>query len=141
MTRFHREDRGSVTFWVLGLTISIVAFGGVALDFWRALAVQRAVAAIADAGVAAAASGIDEIHYRTTGEVKLDEDRAVLLGTASVESQETVVSSVLFDVAPNGARVDIVVVAEIDSGFVAFFAEDGRLEIRATASAEPRLIP
>lgn len=135
------HERGSVTLWVLGLTILLMAFGGLALDFWRALAVQRELAAVADAGVAAAASGIDELHYRTTGEIRLSEDRAVSLGEASVFSQGSDISSYMFTVAPDGSRVDVVVIAEIESGFVAFFAEDGRLEITASSSAEPRLIP
>ncbi len=135
------RERGSVTLWVLGLTILLLAFGGLALDFWRALAVQREVAAVADAGVAAAASGIDELHYRSTGEIRLSEDRAVSLGAASVDSQGADLTSYVFSVAPDGSRVDVVVIAEIDSGFVAFFAEDGRLEIRASSSAEPWLIP
>ena len=49
-------ERGSVTFWVLGLTVAILGFGGIALDFWRAIAVQREIAAIADAATVAAAS-------------------------------------------------------------------------------------
>ncbi len=134
-------ERGSVTFWVLGLTILLLAFGGLALDFWRALAVQREVAAVADAGVAAAASGIDELHYRSTGEIRLSGDRAVSLGAASIDGQGADVTSYVFTVAADGSRVDVVVTAEIESGFVAFFADDGRLEIRASSSAEPRLIP
>lgn len=137
-----RDDRGSVTFWVLGLSILILMFGGLALDFWRVLAVQRQAGSIADAAVAAAASGIDEEHYRLTGEVLLDPSRAVELGALSVASQGVEVVSAVFNVALDGTAVNVEVVDEIEGGFVAFFTgDDGRLTVRVTSSAEPVLVP
>ncbi len=136
------DDRGSVTFWVLGLSILILAFGGLALDFWRVLAVQSQAGSIADAAVAAAASGLDEEHYRLTGEVLLDPDRAIELGSQSVASQDAEVVSAIFEVAPDGSAVSVEVVDEIEGGFVAFFTgDDGRLTVRVTSSAEPVLLP
>jgi hypothetical protein len=43
-----RSDRGSVTIWVLGLSMLLLTFGGLALDYWRALALQRELASVAD---------------------------------------------------------------------------------------------
>lgn len=135
-------DRGSVTFWVLGLSILLLVFGGLALDFWRVLAVQRQAGSIADAAVTAAASGLDEEHYRLTGEVLLDPSRAIELGSLSIASQEVAVVSAVFDVAPDGSAVTVEVVDEIHGGFVAFFTgDDGRLTVRVTSSAEPILVP
>jgi len=137
-----RDDRGSITFWVLGLTILILGFGGLALDFWRVLSVQRQAGAIADAAVVAAASGVDEEHYRLTGEIVLDPDRAIELGSLSVASQDAGVESALFDVASDGSRVGVEVIDEIEGGFVAFFTgDDGRLTVRVTSSAEPVMVP
>jgi hypothetical protein len=137
-----RNDRGSITFWVLGLTILILGFGGLALDFWRVLSVQRQAGAIADAAVVAAASGVDEEEYRLTGEIVLDPDRAIELGSLSVSSQDADVVSALFDVAADGSSVGVEVIDEIEGGFVAFFTgDDGVLTVRVTASAEPRLVP
>jgi uncharacterized membrane protein len=62
-----RSDRGSVTIWVLGLSMLLLTFGGLALDYWRALALQRELASVADSAAIAAASGIDEEVYRATG--------------------------------------------------------------------------
>ena len=137
-----RGDRGSITFWVLGLTILILGFGGLALDFWRVLSVQRQAGAIADAAVVAAASGVDEEHYRLTGEIVLDPDRAIELGSLSVASQDADVVSAVFDVAADGSSVAVEVIDEIEGGFVAFFTgDDGILTVRVTSSAEPRLVP
>lgn len=136
------DDRGSVTFWVLGLSILILTLGGLALDFWRVLAVQRQAGSIADAAVAAAASGLDEELYRLTGEVLLDPDRAIELGSLSVASQDVAVVSAIFEVAPDGSAVSVEIVDEIEGGFVAFFTgDDGRLTVRVTSSAEPVLVP
>lgn len=136
------DDRGSVTFWVLGLSIMILVFGGLALDFWRVLAVQRQAGSIADAAVTAAASGLDEEHYRLTGEVLLDPSRAIELGAASVASQDVEVISAVFEVAADGSAVSVEVIDEIEGGFVAFFTgDDGTLAVRVTSSAEPVLVP
>jgi hypothetical protein len=127
---------------VLGLTVVIIGFGGVALDFWRALSTQREVAAIADAATVAAASGIDELHYRTTGEVMLDADRARALGARSIALQDEVLDSAVFSILPDGSAVELTVLASIDAGFIGFFTgDDGRLKVRATSRAAPRLIP
>lgn len=137
-----RGEKGSVTLWVLGLSIVIVGFGGVALDFWRALATQREIAAIADAASVAAASGIDEAHYRATGEVVLDPVRSRSLGLTSIGSQGEELEEVSFAVAAGGGRVEVTVTDSVSAGFVGFFAgDDGRLVVRATSTALPRLVP
>jgi uncharacterized membrane protein len=136
------NDRGSVTLWVLALALAMVAFGGLALDLWRVLAVQREAGAVADAAAVAAASGIDEIHYRMTGEIVLDPERAASLGLTSLSHQDAdlVEASVLVD--PSGASVEVSVTAEIEGGFVAFFTgDDGVLRLTASAVAEPLLVP
>lgn len=135
-------ERGSVTFWVLGLTVAILGFGGIALDFWRAIAVQREIAAIADAATVAAASGIDEAHYRATGELVLSPERAVRLGEISVASQSADLDSVELSISPDGSEVSIEVVARVEGIFIGMFTGDGGwLDVRVTSSASPVLIP
>ncbi|HEY5890635.1 MAG TPA: pilus assembly protein TadG-related protein [Acidimicrobiia bacterium] len=136
------KERGSVTLWILGLTVVILGFGGVALDFWRALAMQRALAAIADAATVAAASGIDELHYRNTGEVILDPYRARTLGAQSIASQNESLDSAVFDVSADGTEIELTVIDSIEAGFIRFFTgDDGRLVVRATSRASPILAP
>lgn len=137
-----REEKGSITLWVLGLSILILGFGGIALDFWRALAVQRQVAAVADSAAIAAASGIDEAYYRTTGEVRLDQTRAVSLGQGSIGSQSLDPVSVQISVAPDGSQVDVEILDNVSVGLLGFFIrDDDDLMVRGTASAVPRLVP
>lgn len=135
------RERGSVTIWILGLSFVILGFGGIALDFWRALATQRELAAIADAATVAAASGIDEEVYRSTGAVALDPDRALLLGTRSLASQGAELDQVDFVVASDGSQVALTITGSVDGWFVGMFTEEGELTVRAVSVASPRLIP
>lgn len=136
------DDRGSVTIWMLGLCFVLLAFGGLALDFWRGLALQRELAAIADSAAIAAASGIDEEHYRSTGEVVLHPDRARALAFASIgfQSVEPEEESVVLDAS--GTSVTVQVAASLDLGLLALLVDDSEpLLVRASASATPELIP
>lgn len=136
------DDRGSVTIWMLGLCFVLLAFGGLALDFWRGLALQRELAAIADSAAIAAASGIDEERYRSTGEVVLHPDRARALAIASIgfQSVEPDEELVVFDAS--GTSVTVQVAASLELGLLALLIDDSEpLLVRASASATPELVP
>ena len=66
------SERGSITFWLLGLSLMLIAVGGIGLDLWRALEVRRDLSGMADAAAAAAVSAIDVAHWRATGDLRLD---------------------------------------------------------------------
>lgn len=137
-----RSDRGSVTIWVLGLSVLLLLFGGLALDFWRALAVQRELAAVADSAVVAAASGIDEVAYRESGIVVLDPVRAADFANQSIASQAVELVETSTAVATDGLSVEVSVAAELELGLLGVFVDQTEpLLIRATAFAEPRLVP
>jgi len=136
------SDRGSITIWMLGLSVLLLLFGGLSIDFWRALALQRELAAIADSAAIAAASGIDEEHYRSTGEVILDPARAQALGVASMAAQD--LDPVSFDVntGSDGLSVDVVVIDAVELGLLGLFVDQTEpLTVRAEATASPRLLP
>ncbi len=136
------SDRGSVTLWTLGLSIMLLGFGGLAVDFWRALALQRELAAVADSMVVAAASGVDEDHYRATGEVVIDPSRAVALGNAYVEAQDVVLTGSLVTTAADASEVTVMVEGQLELGLIGIFVDDTEpLRVRATAVAEPVLVP
>ena len=137
-----KGDRGSVTLWMLGLSLLLLLFGGVAIDFWRALALQRELAAIADSASVAAASGVDEIHYRSTGEVVLDPNRAETLASVTIGLQEVVLVSNEVDTAADGSSVTVRLEAEIDLGLLGFFVDQTEpLLIGASATATPVVVP
>ncbi len=134
------SDRGSVTIWVLGLSMLLLVFGGLALDYWRALALQRELAAVADSAAIAAASGIDEEHYRATGEVVLEPARARSMAEAAVAWQGIDVLGVEVDVVPTS--VDVTLTGQVELGLLGVFVDQSEpLTVRASATASPLLVP
>lgn len=135
-----RSDRGSVTIWILGLSMLLLVFGGLALDYWRALALQRELAAVADSAAIAAASGIDEEIYRQTGEVVLEPQRSRSLAEVAVGWQDVDVHTLDVTVAPN--TVSVTITGAVELGLLGVFVDQSEpLTVRATASAAPELVP
>ena len=133
-----RSDQGSVTLWTLGLSVLLLLFGGLSVDFWRALALQRELAAVADSTAIAAASGIDEAHYRETGEVLIDPERANGLGSAYVASQDVSLTALSVITAPDGSSVTVEVIDHLGLGLLGVFVDqEAPLVIRGEATAVP----
>lgn len=138
----RRSERGSVTIWMLGLSVLLLLFGGLALDFWRGLALQRELAAVADSAAIAAASGIDEEYYRTTGELILDATRSRALALTSVAGQDVDLSSVSSTTSADLDSVTVIVIARLELGLLGVFVDESEpLTVRASATASPRLVP
>lgn len=137
-----RSERGSVTLWTLGLSVLLLLFGGLMVDFWRALALQRELAAVANSTAIAAASGIDEEHYRSTGEVLIDPSRANGLGSAYVGSQDVALSALSVTTAEDGSSVTVEVMDHLELGlFGVFVDQEAPLAVRAEATAVPVAVP
>jgi uncharacterized membrane protein len=129
-----------VTIWVLGLSILLLTFGGLALDYWRALALQRELAAVADSAAIAGASGIDEAVYRETGEVVLEPTRARGLAEAAVTWQGADPTSLRVDVEPS--VISVTIEGEVQLGLLGVFVDQSEpLTVRARASATPVWVP
>jgi uncharacterized membrane protein len=136
------RERGSALIWLVGLTSLLLLFGGLAVDFWRALALQRELAAVADSAALAAASGIDEELYRQSGEVVLDSTRAEALGRASITDQQVDLVSGEVSTSADGLQVSVVLVDALELGLLGVFVDQTEpLTIRAEATAVPRRLP
>lgn len=137
-----RSERGSVTLWTLGLSVLLLLFGGVMVDFWRALALQRELAAIAGSAAIAAASGIDEAHYRATGEVLIDPDRATGLGLTYAGSQDVELSGLSVVTAVDRTSVTVEATDHLELGLLGVFVgQEAPLMIRAESTAMPLSVP
>lgn len=82
------NERGSITLWVLGLSIAVLFLGGISVDLWRVMSDRRELAAVADSSAAAAASAIDVDVWRADGEIVLEPDRAAYLADRVVAQHE-----------------------------------------------------
>ena len=136
------SERGSATIWMLGLSLLLLLFGGLALDFWRGLALQRELASVAESAAIAAASGIDEVQYRADGSVVLDPRIARDLALSSIEFQDIDLTEASVEVSPDGSQVTVFVEGEVPVGLMGVFVDDSSpLTVRAQATAFPRLVP
>lgn len=136
-----RDDRGSITLWLVGLVMIVFAVGGIGIDLWRGLAAHRYVASVVDAAAVAAGSAIDEEMWRFEGELILDPDRVrdhVALSVAAQSGGPDVAYAVA--TAPDGSRATITAATTVDLTLLALLVE-GALEVSATATASPMLSP
>lgn len=118
----------------------LLLFGGLALDYWRGLALQRELAAVADSAAVAAASGIDEVVYRTTGDLVLDPVRSRGLAETAIAWQGVEVLETAVDVEPE--LVTVTLTGEVELGLLGVFVDQSEpLTVRAAASAVPVLVP
>lgn len=138
-----RDERGSTTLWLLGLSLALLMLGSIAFDLWRGLAERRELAAVADAAAVAAASGIDETLWRTGGELRIEPNRARVLAEWSVSVQEVELEGPpQVVVSPDGGSVTVEVRGFLPYSLLRLLALEGEgLEVRAVATAEPRLVP
>ena len=128
--------RGSVTLWMLGCCLLVLALGGLSLDLWRAFSARRAIASTADAAALAAASAVDEDRYRSTAEVVLVPRLAEQRAQASLRAQ--------LDTAPvQSSRVTVehdhaTVTVRGHVGFTLLrLLGDGGFDIEVTSTATP----
>jgi uncharacterized membrane protein len=127
---------------MLGLSMLLLLFGGLAIDYWRGLALQRELAAVADSAAIAGASGIDEEVYRASGLVVLDVTRSRSLALLSIDHQDVDLTSVDIVLGADGSTVTVDIEAVLQLGLLGIFvADDDPVLVGASATATPVLIP
>jgi Flp pilus assembly protein TadG len=138
----RRDERGTMTLWVLGLCICVLFLGGLSLDLWRVIAVRRSLVAMADAGATAGANGLDTGALRR-GDLVLDPVlvRSEAGGALRDQSGWRSVDAVAIDVAATPARVTVTLRAKVDFTLLGIFVHGDPVEVQASASAEPRVEP
>jgi len=131
------RDRGSITIWVLGLVILVMALGGLSLDLWRGLGARKAVAAVADAAAVAGASGIDEAAWRA-GQLQLDEARARGLAERVIRAEPDA-GVLLWSVQVTPAEITVIVERDVALTLLKIMAPGGEpLRVRVRATAHPQ---
>lgn len=135
------DERGSITLWMVGLTMVVLAVGGVAVDLWRGLSAHRFVASVADAAAVAAGSAIDEDRWRLDGTLVLDPSGVEGKVAATVAAQ-TGGPDVEYSVATagDGSGATVSAGTTVDLTLLALLVE-GDLEVSATATVSPTVSP
>ena len=132
----RRDERGTITLWVLGLCIGLMFLGGLSLDLWRAVGDRRQLSAMADTAATAAASGVDEAALRA-GILRLDPERAraIALGTLHADPHGAALDAIDVEIAGNLVTVTL----RIASAFslLGIFMGGRGFDVEVHASARP----
>jgi len=132
-----RDERGTITLWVLGLCIALMFLGGLSLDLWRAVATRRELSGMADAAATAAANGVDENALRNGGPVHLDPSRARAIANDTLADFDRSSSLDGARIDVDGARVTVTLRDHVDFSLLKIFLGGRRFEVETHASAEP----
>ncbi len=130
------NDRGSITLWVLGLTIMVLFLGGISLDLWRAFEVRQDLAAMADSAANAGASRVDSDAYRDTGVLELDGPAAVAAANANLDGQQDSGRITNRSIGTNGAVLTVRLEGEVGFTLLRIVLGAGSVPVSATGSAE-----
>lgn len=132
--RRDASEQGTITLWLLGCCLMLLALGGLGVDLGRGFSERRALHSAADAAALAGAGAIDEAEYRSTGqlvlvpavaEARARDDLARQLDTRSLRS---------FRVFADRERVEVVVDGDVDLSLLRLLAEEPmRVQVHATA--------
>ncbi|MBA2438482.1 MAG: hypothetical protein H0V52_09065 [Acidimicrobiia bacterium] len=136
------SEGGSITLWLLGLVLMILALGGLAVDLWRGFSERRALAAVADSAAIVGAGALDSAAFRDTGEVRLDPAAAESLAARSVRQQPDTAAMTGFSATADADQVTVVVQGAVDLTLLRLLAPDrGPLRISVRATVTPRGSP
>lgn len=130
------SDRGSITLWVLGLTVMVLFMGGISLDLWRAFEVREDLAAMADSAANAGASQVDAATYRDTGTLQLDGPAAAAAANANLDSQQDSGKITIRTINASGPVLTVRLEGEVGFTLLRVFLGAGSVPVRATGSAE-----
>lgn len=135
-----RRDQGSITMWVLGLVLLVMALGGLSIDLWRGVVARKAVAAVADAAAVAGASGIDEAAWRS-GELALDPARAEALALRVIAAEPNA-ADLRWKIDATPSEITVTVERDVDLTLLRIMDPSGDpLVVQVVAVARPQVSP
>lgn len=133
------EKGEAMVIWCLVMAISLFAIGGLSVDLWRGIAVQRALQAAAEEAATAGASGIDTTVYRSTGCLELSPSLAESMAEDELGQQpiSRALTSTSISVSPDQANINVELAENVDLSLLRLVEGDRPLVVRASASSGP----
>jgi Flp pilus assembly protein TadG len=125
--------------WCMLLAVMLLPLGGLSVDLWHGIEVQRQLQAAAEDAALAGSSGIDAQEYRATGCIVLEPSSAVALAQANLAAQIGLGPLVAADVQVSADNQDISVSLRKDVRLTLLSLVEGDkpLVVVATASSTP----
>ena len=136
----RHDDRGTITLWVLGLTVAVMFLSGLGVDLWHAIAARREVSLMADTAATAGANGLDESALRG-GRLQLDGARVRALVAAQLAEYPASARLVAEEVSTDGVRVTVTLRERVRFSLLGIFMGPGDFTVQASATAEPAEVP
>ena len=140
MGRGDGRDRGdAMVVWCLLLAVLLLPLGGLSIDLWHGIAVQRQLQSAAEDAATAGASGINIAVYRRSGCILLNPAVAVPLAQANLASQAGLgdLASVDVQVAPAGNEITVVLRKDVHLTLLKLVEGDRPLVVAAEATSQP----
>ncbi|MFT3852009.1 MAG: pilus assembly protein TadG-related protein [Ilumatobacteraceae bacterium] len=137
--RRSHDDRGSITLWVLGVTLVVMFVGWFSVTLWTGSDQRRQLAAAADQAAQAGATALDTATFRTSGVRQLDPTEARQRAIASLAEQH--IDRLLTDyrVDASTTQVTVTLDGEVDIGLLRIFDRgDGSVAVHVSATGYPQ---
>jgi Flp pilus assembly protein TadG len=135
------EERGdAMVFWCLLLALMLLPLGGLSVDLWHGISVQRALQSAAGDAATAGASGLNVSEYRESGCLVLDPGVAVPLAQANLESQTDIgpLDGADISVAPGGQSISVTLREDVRLTLLSLVEGNKPLVVTASATSAPR---
>ena len=130
-------DRGSVTVWTLGMVLIVLLLGALSFDLWSGFGTRRDYAGAADQAAQAGANALDTARFRSTGERKLDPERAEQLAAENLATHGLAnVTGV--EIEATADEVVVEVTGDVDVGLLRIFGGGDPLVVHVRAVGQPR---
>ncbi len=125
--------------WCLLFALLLLPLGGLTIDLWHGIAVQRSLQSAAEDAATAGSSGIDVQQYRSTGCLLLDPAAAVPLAQANLASQSNLgpLAAVNIYVSPTGQQISVRLQEDVHLTLLSLVEGNRPLVVTATASSTP----
>jgi len=137
----HGDERGdAMVAWCMLLAVMLLPLGGLSIDLWHGIAVQRQLQAAADDAAIAGSSGINVPQYRKSGCIVLAPSVAVPLAQANLASQTGLgpLSRFIVQVSENGEEISVTLSENVRLTLLSLVEGNKPLVVTATASSGPR---
>lgn len=118
------SERGSVTFWLLGLAFALMTLGVLSVDLWSLVAERRELASLADASAMAAAGAIDETEWRVSQHLTLDRGEAARRAAAIFEMHAGTDLEPVITFGADGVTVHVALTRTVETALLGLAGRD-----------------